>query len=70
MPGTAPLWPGYTTGLPINPATGQVWTRLDWLNATSALAANVASFTGKAVLGNGIGNGPGTSHQARPASCC
>jgi len=58
MLGTAPLWPGYTTGLPINPATGQVWTKLDWLNATSALAARVASFTGKPVLGNGIGNGP------------
>jgi len=58
MLGTAPLWPGYATGLPINPATGQVWTRIDWLDATSALAAKVASFTGKPVLGNGIGSGP------------
>jgi hypothetical protein len=58
MLGTAPLWPGYTTGLPINPATGQVWTRLAWLDTTSALAAKVAAFTGNPVLGNGIGNGP------------
>jgi Hypothetical glycosyl hydrolase family 15 len=58
MLGTGPLWPGYLTGLPINPATGQVWTRLDWLQATSGIASAVASYTGKPVLGNGIGNGP------------
>jgi hypothetical protein len=52
------------------PGHGQVWTQLDWLNATSALAAKVASFTGKPVLGNGIGNGPRYFVPARPASCC
>jgi hypothetical protein len=58
MLGTGPLWPGYLTGLPVNPRTGQVWTRLDWLQATSAIAAKVAAYTGKPVLGNGIGSGP------------
>lgn len=58
MLGTAPLWPGYATGLPINPATHQVWTRQAWLDATSSLASDVAAYTGKSVLGNGIGNGP------------
>lgn len=58
MLGTGPLWPGYLTGLPVNPRTGQVWTRLDWLQATSGIAAKVAAYTGKPVLGNGIGNGP------------
>src|SRR5207253_3080577 len=57
MLGTGPLWPGYLPGLPINPATGQVWTRLGWLQATSGIASAVASYTGKPVLGNGIGNG-------------
>ena len=59
MLGTAPLWPGYLTGgLPVNPSTGQVWTRLDWLKTTTGIASAVAALTGKPVLGNGIGNGP------------
>ena len=67
MLGTGPLWPGYLTGLPINPATGQVWTRLAWLQATSGIASAVASYTGKPVLGNGIGNGPRYFSPAAPS---
>ena len=67
MLGTGPLWPGYLTGLPIDPATGQVWTRLAWLQATSGIASAVASYTGKPVLGNGIGNGPRYFSPAAPS---
>jgi hypothetical protein len=58
MLGTASVTAGYGSGLPINPATGQVWTKLDWLKATSNVASKVAEYTGKPVLGNGFGNGP------------
>jgi Hypothetical glycosyl hydrolase family 15 len=68
MLGTGPLFPGYGTGLPINPATGQVWTRRDWLTATAALSAKVAQHTGRVVLGNGLGSGPRYFHPAGPAS--
>ena|GEM_PF-1871583 len=57
MLGIAPLGAGYGTGLPINPATGQVWTRAAWLGATGALAAQVKSATGRYTLGNGLGSG-------------
>ena len=58
MLGSAPTMSGYNTGLPINPATGRVWTKAEWLRATAALAGKVSAFVSKPVLGNGFGNGP------------
>jgi hypothetical protein len=58
MLGSAPTMPGYNTGLPINPATGKVWTKSEWLHATAALAGKVSAYVGKPMLGNGFGNGP------------
>jgi hypothetical protein len=56
--GTAPLTPGYTTGLPINPATGQVWTDTAWLQATSGIARTVQADNPNAVImDNGLLNG-------------
>jgi hypothetical protein len=57
MLGAAPTMSGYDTGLPIDPATGLVWTTVDWLTDTSALAAAVAGYSGRPVLSNGFGNG-------------
>jgi Hypothetical glycosyl hydrolase family 15 len=57
MLGAAPTMPGYDTGLPIDPATGLVWTRVDWLTDTAALAAAVAGYSDEPVLSNGFGNG-------------
>jgi hypothetical protein len=56
--GTAPLTPGYTTGLAINPATGQVWTDTAWLQATSGIARTVQTANPNAVImDNGLLNG-------------
>src|SRR5262249_40412002 len=53
-----PLMKGYDTGLPVNPATNQVWTDTQWLAATSHLASVVKAALGSAPLaGNGIQNG-------------
>jgi hypothetical protein len=68
MLGTGPLFPGYGTGLPVDPSTGTVWTRRDWLTATAGLAAKVSAFTGKPVIGNGLGSGPRYFNAAGPAS--
>jgi hypothetical protein len=58
MLGTAPLLSGYVTGLPINPATGKVWTKSEWLAATSNLARQIAqAVEPAAVYGNGLGYG-------------
>ncbi|HEV8452931.1 MAG TPA: putative glycoside hydrolase [Gaiellales bacterium] len=58
MLGTGPLLPRYGTGLPVNPATGEVWTPDQWLQATSHLAEQVKAALGSAPLGgNGIQNG-------------
>jgi hypothetical protein len=58
MLGTAPLNPGYLTALPINPATGQVWTEHHWLSATGNIAAQTKTAVAPAlVFGNGLGNG-------------
>lgn len=58
MLGIAPLWPGYATGLPINPATGAVWTKAEWLAATNKLARAVKDAVGpNKVYGNGLGSG-------------
>lgn len=58
MLGTAPLLPSYVNGVPVNPATGVVWTPRDYLAATTAVAAEVkASNPGAIVAGNGLGSG-------------
>jgi hypothetical protein len=57
--GTAPIDEDYSSGVPINPATGQAWTKAQWLAATSNLAARVkTAVTPKIVFVNGIGSGP------------
>ena len=69
MLGTGPLMPGYNTALPVNPATGQVWTASAWLAATSHLAATVRSAIAPAVLaGNGIQNGNSYFRSGAPSS--
>jgi hypothetical protein len=57
MLGSAPTVAGYGTGLPVNPATGRLWTRAEWLTATAALASQIAAYTGRPMLSNGFGNG-------------
>ncbi len=56
--GTAPLGAGYVTGLPINPATGSVWTANAWINATTSIAAAVKAANPTAiVIPNGLSSG-------------
>jgi hypothetical protein len=57
MLGSAPTFAGYNNTLAVDPATGRNWTKMNWLKATSNLAAQVAAATGKPVLGNGFGDG-------------
>jgi hypothetical protein len=69
MLGTGPLMPGYDSGLPVNPATGSVWTNSQWLAATSHLAATVRSAIAPAPLaGNGIQNGSSYFNGGAPSS--
>jgi hypothetical protein len=56
--GTAPLDPGYVTGLPMDPSTHAVWSGTQWLDATTAIAAAVqAANPGALVIANGLANG-------------
>jgi hypothetical protein len=56
--GTAPLDPGYVTGLPMNPSTSAVWTGANWVSATTAIAAAVQQANPNAlVIANGLANG-------------
>jgi Hypothetical glycosyl hydrolase family 15 len=56
--GTAPLGAGYVTGLPINPATGSVWTASAWINATTSIASAVKAANPNAiVIPNGLSSG-------------
>ena len=58
MLGNATMGAGYDTALPINPATGQPWTKPQWIAATSSLGATVAAAEPSLlVVGNGIANG-------------
>ncbi|MBV8161152.1 MAG: hypothetical protein JO265_09535, partial [Acidimicrobiia bacterium] len=58
MLGNATVGAGYDTAAPIDPATGQPWTRPQWIAATSQLGATVASANPtRLVVGNGIDNG-------------
>jgi len=56
--GTAPLDTGYCSGLPINPATRQVWTQTQWIAATSGVARAVQAASPNAVImDNGLADG-------------
>jgi Hypothetical glycosyl hydrolase family 15 len=56
--GTAPLNSSYVTGLPVNPATREVWRRSAWLRATTAIARATRDRVAPApVYGNGLANG-------------
>jgi hypothetical protein len=67
--GTAPLDSNYVTSLPVNPATGKVWTKPDWLAATTELARQVtAGLGGRPVIGNGLGSGTRYYDAAAPTS--
>lgn len=56
--GPAALDPGYASGLPINPATGQVWTQSAYMNASRILVAKVKNHVGRnLVVANGVTNG-------------
>ena len=58
MLGNPTVGEGYDTALPINPATGQPYTRPQWIAATSNLGAAVAAAQPTLlVVGNGIANG-------------
>jgi len=55
--GIAALNPTFVTSLPVNPATGQVWAKNDWVKASSTMAGQVAAAIGKPVIGNGLRDG-------------
>jgi hypothetical protein len=55
--GPAALNPSFVTGLPVHPATGQVWTVPEWVAATAALAGKVAATIGTPVIANGLRDG-------------
>lgn len=58
MLGTAPLTDGYVSSPPINPATGAVWTKNDYVAATTAIGARVERANSSSiVVGNGLANG-------------
>lgn len=58
MLGSAPLDPGYLTALPINPATGKVFTEAAWVKATAGVADAVKSAVGtRPVIANGLRSG-------------
>ena len=60
--GTAPLLPGYATGIPIDARTQEAWRAKDWLAATSAIARTVQRLVRPAiVIGNGLGTVRGSS---------
>jgi hypothetical protein len=69
MLGTAPVHAGYVTAAPIDPSTGQPWTASAWLQATSALAADVKQGNEQAsVVGNGLQNGTRFFDTVAPSS--
>jgi hypothetical protein len=56
--GPAALNPSFVSGLPVNPATGQVWTVSDWMTASASFAGRIAAAIGKPTIGNGLRDGP------------
>jgi hypothetical protein len=69
MLGDAPTQAGYTTGLPMNPATHRAYTGDQWLAAASRLGGAVAhAVYPKLVAGNGLGSGIRYFDPAAPSS--
>jgi hypothetical protein len=70
MMGGASVMPGYGTGLPINPRTGQAYTKPEWLGLTAGLSKTVGELIGstKPIYVNGIGSGPAYFNKNAPAS--
>lgn len=68
MMGAASVTSGYGTGVPLDPDTGAVITRTEWLAATTALSAKVRTLIGRPLLTNGIGSGPAYFHDGSPTS--
>jgi hypothetical protein len=67
--GTAPLSSSYVTGLPVNPATGNLWHRAAWLRATTKVAQVTSDGISPApVYGNGLANGSLYFSGAAPTS--
>jgi hypothetical protein len=67
--GSAPIDEDYSSGVPINPATGEPWNKAEWLAATSNLAARVkTAVTPKIVFVNGLGSGPRYSNATARSS--
>lgn len=67
--GPASLHPGYVSGLPVNPATRDVWTRSAWLEATTSLASQVkAAVAPRPTIGNGLSSGPAYFDASAPTS--
>src|SRR2546426_1703952 len=60
--------PQFVRALPINPATGLVWTAPDWIAATAALAGQIAAQIGKPVIGNGLRSEEHTSELQSPCN--
>lgn len=58
MLGFAPLLPGYNTGLPVNPRTGEIWTHDELLSANLEIAAALRTVRpGQLLAGNGLADG-------------
>ena len=56
--GTSGLNPTSVTSLPVDPRTGETWTKKDWMDATSALGASVrAAIAPRPIAANGLGFG-------------
>jgi Ca2+-binding RTX toxin-like protein len=55
--GSGNLDSGNLSAPPVNPRTGQLYTRLDWINDASNLGAYVETNLGKPVIVNGLNNG-------------
>ena len=69
MLGAAPLNSSYVTGLPVNPATRELWRRSAWLRATTAVARETRSRVSPApVYGNGLASGSLYFGNAAPSS--
>ena len=67
--GTAPLLPGYATGIPIDARTHDAWRAEEWLAATSDIARTVQRLVRPAiVIGNGLASGPRFFDAAAPSS--
>lgn len=67
--GTAPLLPGYATGVPIDDRTDEPWRAKDWLGATSNIAEIVERRVRPSIIvGNGLGNGARFFDAVAPSS--